>query len=426
MTATSEQTNAALRCPTCGGNIVFDPEAQQFRCASCGSVQKIAADKDTVEEYDFSDYRAREGRRMLENGETALRCSACGAEFFLPAEGTAAVCPMCGSPQIKPETEHNGIPVEGVVPFAIDRYEAQQRFGKWIRKRWFAPASLKRTFAEGELVGMYVPFWTYDADVVSQYSGRGGRTRTRHGRDGKTESYTEWYPVSGMVYGHYDDIQVCASKTASGNLIQKVLPYNTIGNTHPYHPQYLAGYQAECYTIDGIEGFKVARSYVDSDQRGRAESDIRGHGYSQAQVTALNTHFNTVRYKHVLVPLWKAKYGYAGKTYHYMINGETGKVSAQYPKSVGKIILVILLALALFFGGLALLESDGGGYSYSGGSYNSGYDYSGSSYDYDYGSSYDYDYGGSYNYDSGYDYSYDSGDIDYGSYDYGYDWGGDW
>ena len=169
---------------------------------------------------------------MLENGETALRCDVCGAEFFLPAEGTATVCPMCGSPQIKPEEEHNGIPVEGVVPFAIDRYEAQKRFGQWIRKRWFAPASLKRTFAEGELVGMYVPFWTYDADAVTQYCGRGGRTHTRRGRDGKTETYTEWYPVSGVVRGYYDDIQVCASKTASGNLIQKVLPYNTIGDTH--------------------------------------------------------------------------------------------------------------------------------------------------------------------------------------------------
>lgn len=415
--AATEQTNVALRCPTCGGNIVFDPEAQQFRCASCGSVQEVTPGKDFVEEYDFGEYRAREGSRMLENGETALHCDACGAEFFLPAEGTAAVCPMCGSPQIKPEAAHNGIPVEGVVPFAIDRYEAQQRFGKWIRKRWFAPNNLKKSFAEGELVGMYVPFWTYDADVISQYCGRGGRSQTRKGPNGKNETYTEWYPVSGMVQGHYDDIQVCASKTASGNLIQQVLPYDTVGNTQPYHPQYLAGYQAECYTIDGEEGFKVAQTYIDRDQRSLAESDIRGKGYSQAQVTGMNTSYQLVRYKHVLLPLWKAKYGYGGQTYHYMINGENGKVSAQYPKSKAKIILVILLVLALIIGGVMLLGDDSSGgsggyeYSYNGGSdYDYDYDYGGSSYDYD------YDYGGS---------SYDSGSIDYGSYDYGYDWGGD-
>ena len=63
------------------------------------------------------------------------------------------------------------------------------------------------------------------------------------------------------------------------------------------------------YTIDGIQGFKVAESYIDRDQRSRAESDIRGHGYSQAQVTGMNTHYDIVRYKQVLVPLWKARYG---------------------------------------------------------------------------------------------------------------------
>lgn len=221
-----------------------------------------------------------------------------------------------------------------------------------------------------------------------------------------------------MVQGHYDDIQVCASKTASGNLIQQVLPYDTVSNTQPYHPQYLAGYQAECYTIDGEEGFKVAQTYIDRDQRSLAESDIRGKGYSQAQVTGMNTSYQLVRYKHVLLPLWKAKYGYGGQTYHYMINGENGKVSAQYPKSKLKIILVILLVLALIIGGVVLLGDDSSGgsggyeYSYNGSSdYDYDYDYGGSSYDYD------YDYGGS-SYDSG-------GSIDYGSYDYGYDWGGD-
>ena len=427
MTTTSEQTNAALRCPTCGGNIVFDPEAQQFRCASCGSIQKVTPGKETVEEYDFSEYRAREGHRMLENGESAMRCDVCGAEFFLPSAGTAAVCPMCGSPQIKPETEHNGIPVEGVVPFAIDRYEAQKRFGEWIRKRWFAPGSLKKTFAEGNLVGMYVPFWTYDAKVTGEYCGRGGRTYTRTDREGKTETCTEWYPTAGVVRADYDDIQVCASKTASGNLIQKVLPYNTVGNTQPYHPQYLAGYQAECYTVDGIEGFNVARKMIESDLHSLAKNDILNHGYDDAQVTGMNTHYDEVRYKHVLVPLWKAQYGYAGKTYHYMINGENGRVSAQYPKSVAKIILVILLVLALIFGGLALLSGDdggSGGYHYSSGGYSSDYDYDYSDhysggYDYDYGyDSSDSDYGSN-------DYDYDSGDVDYGSYDYGYDWGGD-
>lgn len=458
--AVTEEKDIELQCPNCGGNIVFDVEAQQFRCASCGSVQQLEPDKAEVEEYDFSAYREREGQHMLDGGEETLTCASCGASVFLLPQDAATVCPMCGAPQLRVCEESNGIPVEGVVPFRLDRFEAQKIFGNWIRKRWFAPGSLKKLYAEGDLQGLYVPFWTYDAVAVAQYFGRGGRTRTRRTHDGKTETYTQWFPVSGTIHGSYDDIQVCASKAVSGNLIQKVLPYDSIRNTKPYQPQYLSGYKAERYTVDGIEGFGIARQIMERDLESRAERDIMSHGYSVANVTSLQPHYDSVRYKHILVPLWKAKYGYRGKTYHYMINGETGKVSAQYPISVPKVIAVVLAAL-LVIGGILFASgffenssgsSYGGGYSSydSGYSYDPGYSYdSGSSYDpgwswdsgsdsssgYDSGSlDSDWDWGwdsGS-DYDSGYDSGWDSGGWDYdysadsGSYDYGYDYGGDY
>lgn len=365
---TADTSKTVLHCPNCGGNIAFDSEAQQFRCASCGTVHHIEPEKDSITEYDFSEYRAREGCRMLENDEVAMKCGSCGAEFFVLAEQVAAVCPMCGAPQLRPQQVHNGIPVEGVVPFSVDRYEAQQMFSRWIKKRWFAPNSLKKLFAEGDLKGTYVPFWTYDASVEANYSGQGGRTRTRR-HNGKTETYTQWFPVWGKVAARYDDIQVCASRTASGTLIQKVLPYNTSGNTRPYQPQYLSGYQAECYTIDGIEGFREAQSFIESDLRSRAHSDILCRGYSSAQVHSLQSRYHSVQYKHVLVPLWKAQYGYNGKTYRYMINGETGKVSAEYPKSPWKILLVILLVLGIVGAAFLFAEMESEPDYYLGGHY---------------------------------------------------------
>lgn len=414
--AVTEQKETSLHCPNCGGNVVFDVEAQQFRCASCGSVQEIKPEKGEVEEYDFSAYREREGQQMMDHGEVTMICPSCGAQFIMLAQETATVCPMCGAPQMRLQEENNGIPVEGVVPFRLDRFEAQKKFGGWIRKRWFAPNSLKKLYAEGNLVGMYVPFWTYDATAVADYTGRGGRTRTRRTHDGKTETYTEWFPVFGTIHGSYNDVQVCASRTASGNLIQSILPYDSIRNTKPYQPQYLSGYEAERYTVDGIQGFTIAREIMESDLRHRAESDITAQGYSVSQVSTLRPHYESVRYKHILVPLWKAKYGYGGKTYHYMINGESGKVSGQYPVSKVKVAALVAAIAIIIVGLLALM---GTFEDSSGGSYSPGYN---SSYDYNYGSGYDSDY--DYGYDSGYDYSYGTdGGYDYGDYDYGYDYG---
>ena len=425
--AVKEENSTTYRCQSCGGNIIFDTDKQQFVCASCGAEQQLEPPKDFVEEYDFSAYRAREGETMLDAGETMLVCKSCGAEIFMLPQETATVCPMCGAPQLRAAEQNKGIPVEGVVPFKVDRYEAQKLFGNWLKKRWFAPNTLRKLYAEGNLNGLYVPFWTYDANAEADYFGRGGRTRTRtRTHDGKTETetYTEWYPVSGHVSASFNDIQVCASKNASGDLIQKVLPYDTINGTKPYQPQYLSGYEAEHYTVDGVEGFSIAEKIMDSTLRDRAHNHILSRGFDSAEVSSIQTRYNDVKYKHVLVPLWKAKYGYRGKEYYYMINGENGKVSAQYPISVWKVLIVVLAVLAVIVGIVALCNS---GDSSSSGDigYTNSYNYNDSDSGYDSGYNY-YDSGSSYDYGSSYDDggTYDSGDVDYGSYDYGYDYGG--
>jgi hypothetical protein len=72
-----------------------------------------------------------------------------------------------------------------------------------------------------------------------------------------------------------------------------------------------------------------------------AESDIRKR-YDRANVQSLDTKYTNVTYKHVLLPLWSSAFGYNGKTYKYLINGETGKVSGSRPYSAIKIALAVL------------------------------------------------------------------------------------
>ena len=48
--------------------------------------------------------------------------------------------------------------------------------------------------------------------------------------------------------------------------------------------------------------------------------------------------------KNLLLPVYRARYNFEGKLYDYIINGQTGQVSAHYPKSALKIILTILAA----------------------------------------------------------------------------------
>ena len=55
--------------------------------------------------------------------------------------------------------------------------------------------------------------------------------------------------------------------------------------------------------------------------------------------------FSAQTFKHILVPLWLLTYTYGAKTFHVLVNGSTGQMAGDYPKSPWKIALLVLLAL---------------------------------------------------------------------------------
>lgn len=330
-------------CKNCGGTVKFDINKQEFECISCKTKYTIETLSDEVREYDFGDYYERESQSVAFEGKAMVTCQNCGLEISFDEHQVATVCPMCSSTQIATAKQKAGIPPEGIVPFQIDKKDAQEKFRVWIRKRWFAPNDLKKSYGEGLLVGMYLPFWTYDTSALSYYTGEGGINRTVKDKDGKQKTVTDWYPVSGIVQKSFDDIQICASEKEKD--IEGILPYNTTTNTKPFSQSYLSGYYTELYKMKADEGFEKAKDIIDSEMRSLAEKDILRR-YNRARSIRLKTQYNDVTYKHVLLPLWSAAFGYKGKTYRYMVNGETGKVSGKRPYSIPKILIAILAVIS--------------------------------------------------------------------------------
>ncbi len=60
-------------------------------------------------------------------------------------------------------------------------------------------------------------------------------------------------------------------------------------------------------------------------------------------------------FKHVLLPIWMAAYKYNGKSFRFVVNGQTGKVQGERPYSAWKIAFAVLAALIL--GGIAFYIS---------------------------------------------------------------------
>ena len=330
-------------CQNCGGIMKFNIKSQKFACASCKTEFDLETLSETVKENDFNLYLERERATVPFEGMAVVACQQCGMEISFSEEQFSTTCPMCGSTQVATAKQSAGIPPDGVIPFKIDKKDAQERFKAWIKSRWFAPNDFKNKYSEGSLIGMFLPFWTYDANAISSYSGRGGKNRIVRDKDGKSRTVTDWYPVSGVVSAFFDDVLICASQKEKN--IEGILPYGTTTNTKPFSAGYLSGYYAEVYKIKADAGFESAKKIMERELRILAEMDIRKR-YDRAEVQSLITKYANVTYKHVLLPLWSSTYSYGSKLFNYLINGETGKVSGNRPYSIIKITLATLVAIA--------------------------------------------------------------------------------
>jgi hypothetical protein len=211
-----------------------------------------------------------------------------------------------------------------------------------------------------------VPYWTFDADTRSRYRGQRGEyyyetqtvTVNVNGRAERRQQQvrrTRWYPASGSVARRFDDVLVTASSSLPQPFGDELTPWD-LGELVPYQPDYLAGFRAEGYTIPLADGHKTARQRMAAVITRDVAADIGG---DEQRIEAIETRHAAETFKHILLPVWTAAYKYNGKSYLFLVNGQTGEVQGQRPYSIWKILFAILLALLLIGAALYVAEENG-------------------------------------------------------------------
>ena len=74
---------------------------------------------------------------------------------------------------------------------------------------------------------------------------------------------------------------------------------------------------------------------------GVIEGDVRHDiGGDVQRIDSINTDYSAETFKHILLPVWMAAYKYGGKSYRFLVNGQTGEVQGERPYSWWKICLL--------------------------------------------------------------------------------------
>lgn len=340
-------------CPSCGGNMTFDPESQSLSCHYCGKNMEITNEDDEIFEYDLETIES-DASDDWGNEKRVIHCENCGAETVLDEYTTAKFCAFCGSSQIAKIDNSAGIVPESLIPFSISNDKAMEMFSKWIKSHFFAPNSLKKDYQIDRMTGVYIPCWTYDAETNSSYRGQAGyyyyvtETYTVQ-ENGETKIKTRqvrkirWVPVSGIFTEYFDDVLINASKNVDEELMSKISPFD-FKDLVRYQPEYLSGFQAERYSVQLLTGWNQAKEFIKEEIR----SGIIEHIHAdQVRDLRIKTNYHGIKYKHILLPIWICSYTYKKKVYRYLVNGQTGEVQGETPLSPWKIAITILSVIAV-------------------------------------------------------------------------------
>lgn len=341
-------------CNTCGSDMRFDPAEGMLVCDHCGNREPIDGGgslEHALVELDFDKALGADLPRAEMQDARYVTCPNCGARIEIDGPDHAIECPFCATPIVADSGAARQIKPRALLPFAKTERQARKAMTDWLGKLWFAPNGLQEYARKGRRMhGIYVPYWTYDADTKSRYTGERGTiyyvTRTVR-RDGKNVSVREqrvrWTPTSGRVARFFDDILVLASISLPKKYTDGLQPWD-LSQLVPYNPEYLAGFGAEGYTVDLKDGFTEARAYMDQMIRRDVRFDIGG---DRQRILTLQTKVSDVTFKHILLPVWMAAYKYRGKTYRFVVNGRTGRVQGERPWSRWKIAFAIAVGLIL-------------------------------------------------------------------------------
>jgi predicted RNA-binding Zn-ribbon protein involved in translation (DUF1610 family) len=342
-------------CPECGGDLQWNAAKQALVCPYCGTVAPWApgdATPGAIAELDLAQALAKadDGGRGYGDAHREVQCRSCRAISVFDADKVADRCAFCGSPAIVPYAAlKEAITPQSLLPFRISDTQVRESIRRWYGTRWFAPSRLKRAALTDTLHGLYLPYWTFDAQVHAAWTAESGTyyyTAETYVQNGQTRTrqvrHVRWTPASGELDHFFDDELVPGSEGAQAELLAKIAPFPTITDLKPYAPEFVRGWTVERYQVDLRQAATLNMAAMEQAVRALCAAQVPGDTHRNLDVHAT---YRGRTFKHVLMPVWLVSYTYGRRAFQLLDNGYTGAIAGQRPWSAIKIALAVMAAL---------------------------------------------------------------------------------
>lgn len=353
-------------CPQCGAPTRFDVAAGGVACEHCGYQAAARAEQvgRQAQEKEFTLDILAESRQGWGLTRRQLHCDACGAELEVAENALTATCPFCASNQVNlRQAPGDHLRPGYLAPFTVQPADCQRLAREWLGRGWYHPKTLANSAVLQPFAGIYLPFWTFSAQVDASWRAEVGHERTERYYDAsskthRTRTRIEWRWENGQVSAGYQDLLVQGSSHISRILLQRIQPFN-LNSLATYSPDYLAGWQAQVYDIPLETGWDEGKSQMRELSKKQCYQDIHSSHVRNFSMTA---DFGDEAWRFILLPVYLTAYRYDQRVFQVLVNGQTGQIAGQKPVDWWKIWLAIaaMLLPALVVGLVGLIQRSQG------------------------------------------------------------------
>ncbi len=334
------------KCPGCGAALRFDPKTQLMTCDHC---MRTMDPQDPSLTYIVQ--ASGETGVMPQEGEyqtIVYTCPNCGGTVLSTDETAATFCSYCGASVLLEGRLDAEMAPQVIIPFRIGKDECKAAYKRLLGRAVFAPNYMKADTEIEKFRGIYMPYWIYSFRAEGTASGTGETTH----RAGDYVIH-DHYQVSRYISSTYEGISYDAASSFSDVMSDAIAPFRAVG-ANKFTPTYMSGFYADVSDVPSEVYLKdadqIARNYM--AEQTAADSAFSSHGVSASSV-AESIPTEAVAEVKGYFPVWFLANRVRGKKNlisYAVVNGETGKISADIPIAFWKYILGSLIAaVPLFF-----------------------------------------------------------------------------
>ena len=327
------------KCPNCGSNLIFDTEHNALMCGNCGGTY----DPETLDNtgsfalanpeknYDGKIEMSDDDKRRQE-----IVCNSCGAQIVTDENTSATFCAFCGSPAIVTRRLTREFRPDYIIPFAFNKEKAMSLFKEHCAEIPHLPKNYITDEVLAKMTGLYVPTWIISSEVDINLQGIASMGKSADSAYSAGEYTANNYKqrVFCKVKIRLKDVPFDGEIKLPDRLMAAAEPFD-FTELVPFRAEYLQGYFAEKYDEQPLDMTDKIYRRLDKYALEVCKNIDFGYDGFVPLPEGSHTRYQNQQIKYALLPVWFLTIEHKGLRYQYIVNGQTGKVSGDFPYAKG-------------------------------------------------------------------------------------------